>query len=131
MTLVAFFNECIISVVKKHLFLGAVAVFNWGLSAYCGFAFFAFTSHIVIESEAAPSQYIPMEGGGLPGGYYRYGYCAVIALLLQGLLAILNLSVTQYIEPDIAASNRFCIVIAATSFLIMMALFSFLIGHNL
>ena len=74
---------------NKKLAIIILLLVNVIIAAFCSFAYFSFTGNMVVRTEVVQvSSPVPMARGGLEGSIYRYVFCAVAALLLQGVMAI-------------------------------------------
>lgn len=113
----------------KNSVLAALALVNFALSAFCGFAFVAFSSRMIVKMGADPYT-TDMAGSGTQGGVYRYGFCIAIALFLQLVLFVLNLSVLPFVERDMGRVKQWCAVLAGCGVAITLAVFRIKIGMN-
>lgn len=113
----------------KNIVLAALASVNFALSAFCGYAFVALSQDIIVQM-GADMDTTDMAGSGMQGGVYRYGFCIAIALFLQLVLLVLNLSVLPLVERDMGRVKQWCAVLAFCGFAITLAVFKVKIGIN-
>lgn len=116
----------------RKIGIAVVVAANLLIAVFGAFGYFAFTGNMVAQTGAgADVVTTDMARGGLAGAFFRYGFVLVAALLLQGIVAIFNLSVFQFLEPDSDKANRWCATLAFLGFLLMSGLASLLIAFNL
>ena len=113
----------------KDIVLATLALMNFALSAFCGFAFVALSADMIVKMGADP-QTLDMAGSGMQGGIWRCGFCAVIAGILQLVLLILNLSVLPFVERDMGRGKQWCAVLAFCGVAVTLAIFRIKIGLN-
>ena len=113
----------------KNIIFAVLSIVNLALSSFCGYAFVALSQDIIVKMGADPYT-IDMAGTGMQGGVYRYGFCIAIALFLQLVLLVLNLSVLPFVERDMGRVKQWCAVLAFCGFVVTLAVFKVKIGMN-
>ncbi len=106
---------------KKRV-LAAVILVNVVISLFVTYAYLAFTSRMAIETGVGANyNVIYTQDGGSTQAFVRYGVMVFVEILLQGILAIFNLSVVPYIEADHDRSTRICVFLALACGTLMLA----------
>ncbi len=116
----------------RKIGIAVVVTANVLIAVFGALAYFAFTSNMVVRTGAGVNAATTdMAYGGLAGAFFRYGFVVVAALLLQGIVAVFNLAVFPFLEPDAGKSTRWCATLAFLGFLLMSGLACLLIAFNL
>jgi len=93
---------------------------NLSVAAFFAVASIAMTSRMALDMGRENTLYT--SEGGLQQALIRYGGLSLAALLLQGLMAVLNFAVVPYLVRDIRRVPATCGKIAASCLLLMMVI---------
>lgn len=115
---------------RKPILLGVIAA-NSAISVFATLAYLAFTSRMAVITGSGEGSVIYTQNGGPDAGVARYVFLSVIIIILQGVMAIFNLSVVPYAVADDVKINPICIALGLVNATLMAGLTMILLAFNL